>query len=106
MTMNGTRQTMDLVECLAMICQNELGYGAPAEAIKAQAVAARSWVLSQGGYPSVSGITPTQATRNAVAQVADQMVVYGGSVAFTPYYASAAYGTCSSQDVGAGLGPT
>ena len=58
-TMNGTRQTMDLVECLAMICQNELGYGAPAEAIKAQAVAARSWVLSQCGYPSVSGITPT-----------------------------------------------
>ena len=104
-TMNGTRQTMDLVECLAMICQNELGYGAPAEAIKAQAVAARSWVLSQGGYPSVSGITPTQATRNAVAQVADQVVVYGGSVAFTPYYASAAYGTCSSQDVWGGARP-
>ena len=97
--------TMDLVECLAMICQNELGYGAPAEAIKAQAVAARSWVLSQGGYPSVSGITPTQATRNAVAQVADQVVVYGGSVAFTPYYASAAYGTCSSQDVWGGARP-
>ena len=104
-TMNGTRQTMDLVECLAMICQNELGYGAPAEAIKAQAVAARSWVLSQGGYPSVSGITPTQSTRNAVAQVADQVVVYGGSVAFTPYYASAAYGTCSSQDVWGGARP-
>ncbi len=104
-TMNGTRQTMDLVECLAMICQNELGYGAPAEAIKAQAVAARSWALSQGGYPSVSGITPTQSTRNAVAQVADQVVVYGGSVAFTPYYASAAYGTCSSQDVWGGARP-
>lgn len=57
-TMNGTRQTMDLVECLAMICQNELGYGAPAEAIKAQAVAARSWVLSQGATPRCPASRP------------------------------------------------
>ncbi len=104
-TMNGTRQTMDLVECLAMVCQNELGYHAPAEAVKAQAVAAHSWVLSQGGYPSVSGITPTQTTRDLVAQVATQVVVYNGSVAFTPYYASASYGTCSSQEVWGGVRP-
>ena len=31
------------------------------------------------------------ALLRTVAQVADQVGVYGGSVAFTPYYASAAY---------------
>ena len=35
-TMNGTAQTMDLVQCLAMVAQNELGPNAPAEAYKAQ----------------------------------------------------------------------
>ena len=34
-TMNGTAQTMDLVRCLAMVAQNELGSSAPAEAYKA-----------------------------------------------------------------------
>ena len=33
--MNGTAQTMDLVQCLAMVAQNELGSSAPAEAYKA-----------------------------------------------------------------------
>lgn len=57
-TMNGSQQTLDLVTCLAMIAQNELGPGAPAEAYKAQCVAAHCWIISQGGYPSVAGTTP------------------------------------------------
>ncbi len=98
-TMNGTKQEMELVECLAMIAQNELGYNQPPEAYKAQAVAAHSWILTQGSYPAVSGVPPTQAVRDAVAQVANQVVTYNGSVAFTPYFASAAYGTCPSTEV-------
>ena len=54
-TMNGTAQTMDLVRCLAMVAQNELGPNAPAEAYKAQCVATHCWILSQSGYPSVLG---------------------------------------------------
>lgn len=104
-TMNGTAQTMDLVTCLAMIAQNELGYGQPAEAYKAQAVASHSWILNQGGYPAVSGLSPSQAVLDAVQQVADQVVTYNGSVAFTPYTASVAGGTCSSQDVWGGYKP-
>lgn len=53
--MNGTAQTMDLVRCLAMVAQNELGPNAPAEAYKAQCVATHCWILSQSGYPSVLG---------------------------------------------------
>lgn len=57
-TMNGTAQTMDLVQCLAMVAQNELGPNAPAEAYKAQCVATHCWIISQSGYPSVLGAEP------------------------------------------------
>ncbi len=98
-TMNGVAQTMDLTECLAMIVQNELGNNQPAEAYKAQAVAAHSWILSQGSYPSVSGISPSSAVRDAVSQVATVVITYNGNVCFTPYCASVSYGTVSCKDV-------
>ena len=104
-TMNGVQRTMDLVECLSMIVQNEMGSGQPVEAYKAQAVAAHSWILNMGGYPSVAGITPTSTVRNAVAEVADEILTYGGSVAFTPYFASCNNATCSSEDVWGGVRP-
>lgn len=98
-TMNGVRQEMDLVECLAMIARNELGANAPVEAYKAQMVAAHSWILSQGGAPSVSGREPNETIRQAAREVANQIVTYNGRVAFTPYFASAAFGTNPSEDV-------
>ena len=102
-TMNGTPQTMDLNECLAMIVMNEIGSSAPAEAQKAQAIAAHSWILSQGtAYPSVAGRTPTDSVRANVAQVAHIVVASGSTVAFTPYHASCAGGTTSSADVWGG----
>ena len=101
-TMNGVRQEMDLVECLAMVARNELGANAPYEAYKAQIVATHSWILNQGGAPSVSGLQPSENIRNAAREVADKVLTYNGSVAFTPYFASAAYGTNSSQEVWGG----
>ena len=98
-TMNGTAQSMDLVTCLAMIAQNELGSNAPAEAYKAQCVAAHCWILSQGGYPSVSGATPGSAALAAAQEVARVLVTYNGEVCFTPYFASASTGTASAADV-------
>ena len=97
--MNGTQQTMDLVTCLAMIAQNELGPNAPAEAYKAQCVAAHCWILSQGGYPSVAGATPGAAATAAAQEVARVLVTYNGNVCFTPYFASASKGTASAADV-------
>ena len=104
-TMNGTPQTMDLVECLAMVAQNELGPSAPAEAYKAQCVATHCWILSQGGYPSVLGQTPGAAARAAAEEVARVLVTYNGQVCFTPYFASASTGTASSKEVWGGERP-
>lgn len=104
-TMNGVRQEMDLVGCLAMIARNEMGANAPVEAYKAQMVAAHSWILSQGGAPSVSGLEPNETIRAAAREVANQILTYNGSVAFTPYFASAAFGTNSSQEVWGGARP-
>lgn len=98
-TMNGTQQTLDLVQCLAMIAQNELGDGAPAEAYKAQCVAAHCWILSQGGFPSVAGTDPGPEALAAAQEVAHVLVTYNGEVCFTPYFASASTGTASSKDV-------
>ena len=101
-TMNGVAQSMDLVRCLAMVAQNELGASAPAEAYKAQCVAAHCWILSQSGYPSVLGKEPGAAALAAAEEVAHVLVTYDGKVAFTPYFASASKGTASSADVWGG----
>ena len=97
--MNGVAQTMDLVQCLAMVAQNELGSNAPAEAYKAQCVATHCWILSQSGYPSVAGTTPGSAALAAAQEVARVLVTYNGQVCFTPYFASASTGTASAADV-------
>lgn len=104
-TMNGAPQTMDLVQCLAMVAQNELGPNAPAEAYKAQCVATHCWILSQGGYPSVLGQTPGAAALAAAQEVARVLVTYNGQVCFTPYFASASTGTASSKEVWGGERP-
>lgn len=98
-TMNGVAQDMDLVQCLAMVAQNELGSNAPAEAYKAQCVATHCWILSQGGYPSVAGSTPGAAALAAAQEVAHVLVTYNGQVCFTPYFASASTGTASAKEV-------
>ena len=98
-TMNGSQQTLDLVRCLAMIAQNELGANAPAEAYKAQCVAAHCWIVSQGGYPSVAGQEPGAAALAAAQEVAHVLVSVNGSVCFTPYFAAASTGTASAADV-------
>ena len=103
--MNGTAQTMDLVRCLAMIAQNELGPSAPAEAYKAQCVAAHCWILSQGGYPSVAGAEPGAAALAAAQEVARVLVSYNGQVCFTPYFASASTGTAAASEVWGGTIP-
>ena len=98
-TMNGTAQTMDLVRCLAMVAQNELGSNAPAEAYKAQCVATHCWILSQSGYPSVLGAEPGAAALAAAQEVAHVLVTYNGQVCFAPYFASASTGTASAAEV-------
>ena len=98
--MNGTAQTTDLVRCLAMVAQNELGSSAPAEAYKAQCVATHCWILSRSrATPSVLGAEPGAAALAAAQEVAHVLVTYNGQVCFTPYFASASTGTASAAEV-------
>lgn len=73
------------------------------EALKAQAVAAYSWLLNNGSakdkYPSLPLKTPSQKCIDAVNAVAGQVAVYGGNVATTYYYAISAGRSAYSQDI-------
>lgn len=92
-------------EILCRIVEAEMGGSYNAEALKAQAVAAYSYILYEnaaGRTPSLPSRTPTQATRDAVAAVLGQALYYGGSVAFTPYHASSAGYTNPSSEVWSG----
>ena len=112
-TMNGVAQTMDLTECLAMIAQNELGNNQPAEAYKAQAVAARTFLWKQAqlakhadadvcadsaccqAWMSEQALREkygdaydeaVQKAKQAVLQTADEVLTYNGALIDATYF--------------------
>jgi SpoIID/LytB domain protein len=106
---NGKKVTMDAAELIARVVQNEVGSTFHEEAIKAQAVAAYTYILhgSQGGkVPSVyTAGSVSDKVRNAVNAVIGEAVTYKGELAFTPYHATSAGATTSSKDVWGGSYP-
>ena len=104
----GTVTTADAYSILCRIVEAETGGSFHTEALKAQAVAAHSYIRYEnaaGRTPSMPSRTPTQKTQDAVAAVLDQVLTYNGSVAFTPYHASSAGATNSSAEVWGGSYP-
>ncbi len=102
-TMNGRRTRGKAADILAMICQHEVGTAEPV-LIKAQAIAAHSWILNQQGSgnaaPAVAGRVPTEETLQAVRQVTHLVVSADNkNPAFTPFYAMAADATNTPQAV-------
>ena len=90
---NSKKNVTDSIDnLLPQIVQNEVGGFNNAEVWKAQAVAARSWLLYQMSIsdnpPTVGLKTATQAVKNACAAVKDKIVTYNGTVANTMYGAS------------------
>jgi stage II sporulation protein D len=94
------------------VVAGEMPFTWPAEALKAQAVAARSYALASvlkgkpydlysdvrsQVYLGVGGEKPS--TTKAVADTAGQVVLYGGKVATTYYYSSSGGKTASAADV-------
>lgn len=94
------------------VVAGEVPYSWPAEVLKAQAVAARSYVLAnlERGKPfdlysdvrsqvygGVAGERPS--TSQAVASTAGQVVLYGGKVATTYYFSTSGGKTASALDV-------
>jgi stage II sporulation protein D len=94
------------------VVAGEVPFGWPAEALKAQAVAARSYALAglEKGKPfdlysdarsqvylGVAGEKPS--TNQAVLDTTGQVVLYGGKVATTYYFSTSGGKTASAADV-------
>lgn len=103
---HGEVQEFDAYELVCMIVANEMSPSFNQEALKAQAVAAYSYVK----YHNVKGITATvlvkedipDEIRKAVSSVWGQCCYYKGKVAQTVYTASTSGYTASAQNVWGG----
>ena len=101
----GSVVTDDAYTILCKVVANELNDTIHTEALKAQAVAAHSFIINSmnsGSTPSVGFRTPSTKIKNAVKEVLDQLVYVNNRVAYTPYFAIAADNTNSSRDVWGG----
>lgn len=106
---NGAVHTVDAFELVCMIVNNEISSYFNDEAIKAQAVAAYSYVK----YHNVNGLTPSvlvksnppQRIVDMVASVWGKCCYYNGAVAQTVYMASSSGYTASSENVWGGKIP-
>ncbi|MGN0586154.1 MAG: SpoIID/LytB domain-containing protein [Oscillospiraceae bacterium] len=103
---NGSVHTDDAYELVCKIVNNEISGYFSDEAIKAQAVAAYSYVK----YHNVNGLTPSvlvkenpsQRIREMVSSVWGKCCYYNGKVAQTVYMASSSGYTASSKNVWGG----
>lgn len=106
---NGSVHTVDAFELVCMIVNNEISSYFNDEAIKAQAVAAYSYVK----YHNVNGLTPSvlvksnppQRIVDMVSSVWGKCCYYNGEVAQTVYMASSSGYTASSENVWGGKIP-
>ena len=104
-SVGGVATEMDAYNAICQIVEGEMGASFSPEALKAQAVAAYSYIKYEnqaGRSPSLPMRTPSQKVQNAVSAVIGQAVYYNGSVAFTPYHASSAGYTNASAEVWGG----
>ncbi len=101
----GSYVTDDAYTILCQVVASEMNDTIATEALKAQAVAAHSYILNtmnSGGAASVGMRTPSTKIKNAVKEVVDKLVYVNGRVAYTPYFAIAADNTNSAKDVWGG----
>ncbi|MDO5560959.1 MAG: SpoIID/LytB domain-containing protein [Oscillospiraceae bacterium] len=90
-----------VLDIVSMVCNAEVGSSFDVEAIKAQAVAAYTYIKYCGGSTSGMAIKehPDQKVIDAVRAVIGQAVYYNGSFALTQFYASSGGSTASCKDV-------
>ena len=100
---NGATQTVNAYDLICQIVNNEISTSFSDEAIKAQAVAAYSYVK----YHNVNGLTPTvlvkgnvpQRIKDLVSEVWGVSCYYNGNVAQTVYMASSSGYTTDAKNV-------
>lgn len=91
----------NVVDIVSMVCNAEIGSSFNVEAIKAQAVAAYSYIKYSGGSTNGMAIKPNpdQKIIDAVKSVVGQAVYYDGRFALTQFCASSGGTTASCKDV-------
>lgn len=93
-------------ELLPRIAEAEIGGGSSPEAIKAQVIAAHTFIRYYNDIekeaPSVAQKTPTEAAKKAAAEVLDLIITVNGKPVYTPYCAATAGRTNSSEEVWGG----
>ena len=100
---NGSTQTVNAYELICQIVNNEISPSFSDEAIKAQAIAAYSYVK----YHNVNGLTPNvlvkgnvpQRIKDLVSEVWGVCCYYNGNVAQTVYMASSSGYTTDAKNV-------
>lgn len=106
---NGSTHTVNAYDLICQIVNNEMSTSFSDEAIKAQAVAAYSYVK----YHNVNGLTPSvlvkknpsDRIKNLVSEVWGVCCYYNGSVAQTVYMASSSGYTADAKNVWGGSVP-
>lgn len=106
---NGSTQTVNAYDLICWIVNNEMSPSFSDEAIKAQAVAAYSYVK----YHNVNGLTPSvlvkknpsDRIKNLVSEVWGVCCYYNGNVAQTVYMASSSGYTADAEHVWGGSVP-
>ncbi len=99
----------DELDIISRVVQNEVGSSFSVEAIKAQAVAAYTFVThanNTGSTPYVALAKKADAkVVKAVKEVLGEAIYYDGEIAFTPYHATSSGMTTSSAAVWGGTKP-
>lgn len=104
----GKKTTGKARDIVAQVVMTEMGTGFNEEALKAQAVAAYTYIKQQnanGVTPYLGLRSPSSDVEEAVDEVIGEAVYYKGSIAFTPFYATSAGVTAASADVWGGSYP-
>ena len=104
---NGEKVSGNALDILEKVVEAEIGATKEPEALKAQAVAAFGWMLTNGAadgksYPTVPMKTPSARCKQACAEVAGVVPVYGGKVAQTFYFDTSAGYTANYDDIWGG----
>ena len=92
-------------DVVCMVVAAEMGDSFHMEALKAQAIAAYTFILfenGQGKAPYLPASPPGDKVKSAVSSVIGQKVMYGGGLAYTTYFATSAGKTNSAKDVWGG----
>lgn len=103
----GKKVSGGTLDILAQVVEAEIGATYQAEALKAQAVAAYGWMLTNGAadgksYPTVPMKPPSDRCKKAVVEVAGIVPIYNGEVAQTFYFDTSAGRTANYDDIWGG----